>query len=424
LRSAVPHDEALIGEAITGASIRLPALILRESVLDHNIKTFATYVAREPDLVLAPHGKTTLCPAIFARQLQAGAWGITVASVGQAEIACLAGAPRVLIANEVVDSSELERIRSLEETYKSEIFFLVDSLKGARLANRVAERNHTSVSEAPGKFKVLLELGVIGGRTGVRTTEAAIELARDVNQLDYLELHGVEGYEGVIGHSRDPEILSRVDAYLNKLSNLAKDLSASGLLEPWNGHYLISAGGSRYFDRVTEVLTRPLGKSIALPFTVILRSGCYVIHDNGIYQATSPLDDQSAMPGEQLRLHPAGQVWCEIVSVPEPGLAIVNAGRRDISFDAGMPTPLYIAPPGGEVSAAPPDWAITKLDDQHGYLRAQECTIGMRVGLGFSHPCTAFDKWSQILLVDDNYRITAVVPTGFGGALTGSPESE
>lgn len=421
MRKPGHSNDAKLGEFITASSVRLPALVVHEQELEHNIRTLATYIGRDSTVAIAPHGKTTLCPAIFAKQLKAGAWGITVASVAQAEIACTSGTPRILIANEIVDSNELAHIIRLEHRFGCEIFLLVDSDEGAQLLEAAAEeRNRVAATGPPKRVKVLLELGVKGGRTGVRSTSAALRLAEKIRSCAHLALHGVEGYEGVIGNDRSSDTLAHVRAYLEELGGLATTLARSELLEPWDGHYLISAGGSRYFDLVTEILPRSVASVASTPFTVILRSGCYVAHDNGIYEATSPLGDRSAAPDEPLRLRPAGEVWCEIVSVPEPGLAILNAGRRDISFDAGMPVPLHYAPPGGTVSTAPREWAIEKLDDQHGYLRATGCTIGTRVGLGFSHPCTTFDKWSTILFVNANYEITGEAQTGFGGDLESS----
>ncbi|MGJ7609299.1 amino acid deaminase, partial [Variovorax sp. LT1R20] len=93
---------------------------------------------------------------------------------------------------------------------------------------------------------------------------------------------------------------------------------------------------------------------------------------------------------------------------------------RDISFDLSMPVPIGRAARGAlEAQAVPAGWKITALNDQHAYLRwdaseeADAPKVGDRVGLGISHPCTTFDKWHWMPIVENDYRVSDAVAMHF-----------
>ncbi len=161
---------------------------------------------------------------------------------------------------------------------------------------------------------------------------------------------------------------------------------------------------------------------------VILRSGAYLTHDHGFYGTLSPAARGSA---DAPALRPALELWAQVLSCPEPGLALLGAGRRDVGFDQGLPVPVRaIRRTGG----ARPDLTstdltstdlsgtdlsgsqVTELNDQHAYLRLDGGTVlapGDLVGLGISHPCTTFDKWRVIPVVNDAERVTDIVHAFF-----------
>ena len=93
---------AASGHNLFDGSFTWPVMVLKKSSLEHNIATLAGF-AEEHGLLLAPHGKTTMAPSLYQRQLDAGAWAITVASPSQALVARHAGVRRVLVANEILD---------------------------------------------------------------------------------------------------------------------------------------------------------------------------------------------------------------------------------------------------------------------------------------------------------------------------------
>ncbi|MCP9952480.1 hypothetical protein [Actinomadura madurae] len=169
-----------------------------------------------------------------------------------------------------------------------------------------------------------------------------------------------------------------MDAYLRRLANLHRSLEYE-VDDP-----IVTVGGSAFFDQVAEVLAGAEGR-------VVLRSGAYVVHDDGFYRGISPFARGAA--GERLRSAMHG--WARVVSRPEPALALLDAGKRDVPFDEGLPVPQLVRGKG------PVGGRITALNDQHAFLRDSSAEIGDVVRLGLSHPCTALDKWTMIPVVDD-----------------------
>ena len=353
-----------------------PLLTVRRSAVEANIATMAAYCRRH-DMDFAPHAKTTMAPALLDAQLQAGAWGLTVATPNQALVLRRLGVPRVLIANQVLDPTAL-RWLAAETAAGWEVWFQVDSLAGVRAAG-------AAVAAGGGSLRVLVELGHTGGRTGCRTAGAAEEVARAVAGAGGLELAGVTGYEGQLAGEAE------VDAFLDALAGVVRRLSAAGLLPD---RPIVSAGGSAWFDRVTARLAGAgLGQ-------LVLRSGASVTHDDGFYRARTPFH---RVPAEG-PLVAALEMWAQVISTPEPGLALVGMGKRDAPFDEGLP--VVRSPAAG--------LTVTRLNDHHTYLAVEPgvpVTPGDLLRFGLSHPCTAFDKWREIPVVDDEHRVVDVLHT-------------
>jgi D-serine dehydratase len=402
-----PADVA-VGTSVVAGDLVLPVLVLKESALDNNVRVMAAY-ARAHNFELAPHGKTTMSPELFRRQLEAGAWGITVANVAQAGVAFGAGAARVLVANEIVGTADAAEVVGALAGGDRELFCLVDSVYGAALLDANLARSGMS-----GRIGVLVEVGFRGGRTGVRHEQDVFDVVEAVQASAHLALVGVEGYEGGIAGDRSPEGLAAVDRYLDSVRRTVLALAGRGAFQG-TATALVSAGGSKYFDRVAEILG-PAADYGGQPVRLIVRSGCYLTHDHGLYEAVSPLAPTAA--GED-HLVPALELWAEVLSVPEEDLAIVGLGKRDTSFDLGLPIPLHVARRSGGDVEAYTDGALVALDDQHGYFRSgptsgeRPLMPGDRIGFGLSHPCTAFDKWRTVLLVDDTYFVRDHAHTRF-----------
>jgi D-serine deaminase-like pyridoxal phosphate-dependent protein len=311
-----------------------------------------------------------------------------------------------LIANEVVDRGALGWIAREQDSHPdTEIFCLVDSVEAVSLMTDTMA-NLRPRREIP----VLVEFGITGGRTGSRTPQQAQEVAEAIRRSPHVRLAGMEGYEGIIQAGDLETTLREVDEYLDHLREVTMSLVASGSFEGSN-EVVVSAGGSVYFDRVVERLARPW--DLNLPVRVVLRSGCYLTHDSGHYERLSPF---GARGHGEPRLHPALEVWGVVLSRPEPELAIVGFGKRDVPYDLDLPIPHTVRTRDGVVRSIGGTLTVTSLNDQHAYVRVErgeDVSVGDLVGCGISHPCTAFDKWPLIPVVDDDYRVIDAVRTFF-----------
>ncbi|HVB46165.1 MAG TPA: amino acid deaminase [Streptosporangiaceae bacterium] len=387
--------------SVFGPDFMTPLLVLRDSALAHNAEAMATWCA-DAGVFLAPHGKTTMSPQLFARQLAAGAWGITAATIGQAQVYRAFGIDRILIANEVTDRAGLGWLAAeLTADPGWECYAYVDSVAGVELLDQALTAARTSRP-----LLVLVELGFPGGRTGCRTLTDALAVAAAVRSARSLVLAGSAGYEGGIGRDATASTLETVASYCTQLRRLARQLPGDPPA-PLSG-WLVSAGGSAYFDVVARELTAAEPGGPAL--TTVLRSGCYLTHDHGTYAALAP-DAKRGGPD----LVAAIELWAPVLSRPEPELALVCAGRRDVSFDQGLPVPLRIRRSDSALGPAG-GMTVTRLDDQHAYLKVQadaDLVPGDLVCLGISHPCTTFDKWRLIPVVDEDYHVVDVLHTFF-----------
>jgi D-serine dehydratase len=375
----------------------LPACVLRESALSSNITLMADW-CQEHRVVLAPHGKTTMCPDIVMRQIEAGGWGVSVATVPQARVYRAAGVRRVLLANQLVDTAGIAWARTELADPDFEFYCLVDSVAGVRALETRSEGRPVNV---------LVELGVMAGRTGCRTLDEAARVAEAAYRTAGVELCGVECFEGIF-HGVDMEADRRaVDSMLARLDELASLLSARGMFERCP-EIIVSAGGSLYFDRVADLLVR---ESMP-PRKVVIRSGCAAIHDSNFFEQRSPLGVKGS--GAR-RLLPALEVWGVVLSRPEPDLAIVGAGKRDVGCDIALPDPLVVSR-NGQRRPIDPSTRAVNINDQHLYLRLSrqsDLAVGDLVGLGISHPCTTLDKWRVLPVIDDDYNVTDRFVTHF-----------
>lgn len=379
-----------------------PVLTVRGSALRHNTAGMAEHCAAV-GVRLAPHGKTTMSPEVAAAQLAAGAWGITVATIGQLQDYRAFAVPRLLLANELVDPAGTAWLAAeLRADPGFEAWCCIDSLEGVALLDALL-----TTHDAGRRLPVLVELGHAGGRTGARDVAAAMAVARAAAATSTLRVAGASGYEGGLGHQRDPATLDAVARFCRDLRELVATAHDGGLL---GDDALVSAGGSAFFDVVTRELTT--GWPGAWRPQVLLRSGAYVTHDHGHYRDVSPAEHDRA---GSLTLRPALELWAPVLSRPEPGLALLGAGRRDMSCDEGMPLPLHVRHRDGTTGPAA-GWGVSALNDQHAYLHVgpqDQLGPGDVVCLGISHPCTTIDKWRVVPVVDDEGRVVDALHTVF-----------
>lgn len=364
-----------------------PLLTLDARALDTNLSAMAAYCAAA-GVDLAPHGKTTMAPALWERQIAAGAWGITLANVPQLRIGRAFGVRRLLLANALVDPTGLRWIADeLDADAEFEFLCWADSRGTVELMDGLL-RAHG----AGRPVDVLVEVGRSGARTGVRDLDEALEIARAVAASPRLRLVGVAGYEGVVAREASSQSLDAVAAYLRTIADLHARISEAGLYDP-TAEVIVSAGGSAFFDQVVEVLA-PLA---APGVRVLLRSGAYLVHDDGFYRGISPFGRGIGQSPLISGMHG----WARVLSRPEPDLALLDGGKRDFPFDEGLPIPQCTHGDPAPVAGA----KATAVADQHTFLRidpASTLQVGDVVRLGLSHPCTAFDKWSLIPVLEDS----------------------
>ncbi|WP_114454821.1 amino acid deaminase [Halopolyspora algeriensis] len=375
---------------VFGSGFVGPLLVLDRDALEHNLRTMAAWCARH-GVALAPHGKTTMAPQLFQRQLAHGAWGITAANLSQLRVYRAFGVSRVLLANQLVDPHGLAWLaQELDGDPGFSCACWVDSVRGVRLMTEALAPQRPSRP-----VDVLIELGAEGARTGVRDTSTAADVARAVAASPVLRLVGVGGYEGAVAHDLGDHEVAAVDSYMGRLRELVGTLAEAGHFDGLD-EVLVTAGGSAYFDQVAEALTAPWPN--ALPVTAVLRSGAYVTHDDGLYRTMSPFGRPHRTAGDESPFRPAMRIWAQVTSRPEDGLALLTMGRRDVSFDQDLPEPRLLRDRHGTVRPLA-NARVTALADQHAFLLVEpdaDIEVGDWIGSGLSHPCTVFDKWALI----------------------------
>lgn len=381
--------------------LSLPAAVLYEEKIQHNLHWMRQFIATY-GVQLAPHGKTTMAPKLFAMQLAAGAWGITLATAQQTLVACAHGVRRVLMANQLVGKENMSVIARLLEDASFEFYCLVDSAEQIEQLGRF-------FSERKLALRVLVELGVAGARAGVRD-EAQLQsvLVALSNWNSVIELCGVELYEGVL------EDEASIRSFLGRAVEVMRRLAAEKKFQ--RAPILLSGAGSAWYDVVAEVFSAAgFGDEVE----IVLRPGCYLTHDVGAYRkAQSRIMESNPVARRMSKgLQPALHLWAYVQSIPEPQKAIIGMGKRDAAFDSGLPTPaLHYRPGSIAPQLTPAHWEVTKMMDQHAYLRinsGNDIRVGDMIAFDISHPCLTFDKWRTLPVLNSKYQVIDILQTFF-----------
>ncbi|MCI1983886.1 MAG: alanine racemase [Bifidobacteriaceae bacterium] len=386
--------EPLLGAQESSLTVRdlwTPTFVLAKDRIEHNATWMATWCSGL-SVELMPHGKTTMSPELWKLQLERGATGITVATPWQLSVAVSQGITSIQLANQVTDQKAIAWIAGVKAHAQAEgkalhIWSWIDDVRTVKLVENV-------LNDAPTSYKldVLLDLGRKGKRTGARSIIEAIEVAKAVHKSPRLRLAGVAGYEGAIVNGRNPATEATVKSYIEDIVTLHQKISSFYD----TNDVLVSAGGSAFPDIVAGVFHEAITDRNIPEARYVLRSGTYLIHDDGFYHRMSPFDKNGLLP--------AGRGVTRIVSQPESGLALLDGGKRDFPYDEGFPIPLYFQRSGSDYAEKIfSDAAIFAMNDQHAFMHFDETlhlSPGDLVFIGLSHPCTMFDKWRDIPLVD------------------------
>jgi D-serine dehydratase len=381
--------------------LSLPSAVLYQEKLLHNLNWMRQFISAY-GVKLAPHGKTTMAPQLFELQLKAGAWGITLATAHQTQVAYAHGVHRVLMANQLVGKQNMAIISHLLSDPEFEFYCLIDS---AAQIDQLGEY----FSALGQRLNVLLELGVEGGRTGVRDDGQLQSVLAALSRWKHsIALCGVEIYEGVL-HDE-----ASIRAFLERAVEVTRRLAAEDRFQ--RAPVLLSGAGSAWYDVVAEVFSAAdFGNSVE----IILRPGCYLTHDVGAYREAQARILTNDPIAHQMNsgLLPTLHVWAYVQSIPEAEKAIIGMGKRDAAFDSGFPVPaLHFRPGGITPQAAPAHWEVTKMMDQHAFLQihgGDDLCVGDMIGFDICHPCLTFDKWRTLPVLDASYQVVDIIQTFF-----------
>lgn len=400
-KSAVFHDA--IGVNVMAEDVCLPAALIKKEALNSNLEWMQRY-ANQAGVLLAPHGKTTMSPQLFAMQKAAGAWGVGVGTVYQASIAIKAGMQNIIMANQLIGQANMRAMAMLKRHHPEvSIYCCVDSLDNAKVLSDFFTQEKMTMD-------VLLELGVAGKRCGCRTRQQAEVLARSLHSLEGLRFAGIEFYEGVI-HSDNEQ--QEIKIFVEGVLDFTHWVLAENLLEA--GDQLLTGSGTAWYDVVSHALN---GADLPETLYKVIRPGCYITHDIGVYDKAQrklrKRDGLACSIGGDLVS--ALELAAYVQSVPEPGLAIIGFGKRDASFDEGLPQVTGHYRNGESLANSLEDIITVGIMDQHAMIRfshAEDVKVGDIMVFGISHPCLTFDKWQHIYLVDDDYNVMDAIETFF-----------
>jgi D-serine dehydratase len=385
----------------------LPVAILRDSAIRHNSAWMRDFVARS-GAVIAPHGKTSMAPDLFAQQIEDGAWAITLATAQQIRVAREFGFSRIILANQLVGKQAIAYVLAeLKRDPALDFYCIADSVEN--IATLAAAAQAANIGRP---LQILLEGGWLGGRTGVRNVAGGLAVARAIKAAEpWLVLRGVEGFEGLTSGTR-AEGETQVRGFLDMLVALARGCEAENLFGP--GEVILTAGGSAFFDMVLACFHHA---GLASPTRIITRSGCYLSHDGAMYRRFfADIVDRTPNAATSGGLRPGLEVWAYVQSRPEPGKLLLTMGKRDIGADE-MPNPVLWFRPGGTAPlSVPAGHKVVGFNDQHCHMLVPENSalqVGDMVSFDVSHPCLTFDKWRVLFRIDDNYNVLAAVETYF-----------
>jgi D-serine dehydratase len=306
------------------------------------------------------------------------------------------------MANQLVGKQNMEIVSRVLRDEEFEFYCLVDS---AQQAVHLGE----FFSAHGRRLNILIEVGVEGGRAGIRNPQQLDQLLSALHLWrDAIAICGVELYEGVL----QDEMAIR--EFLNHAVELTARLAQGQHFD--RSPAILSGAGSAWYDVVADVFA---AADIGYPLEIVLRPGCYLTHDVGAYrQAQEHILIRNPIAKKmQSGLRPALQLWAYVQSIPEEEKAILTLGKRDAAFDSGLPTPtLHYRPEQAAPHTCPTHWELTRMMDQHAYMKisdGDDIRVGDMIGLDISHPCLTFDKWRFLPVLNSNYQVIDIVQTFF-----------
>jgi len=355
-------------------TLSTPAVVVDLDVLERNISRMAVR-ARDAGVRLRPHAKTHKSPEIGRMQRAAGAWGLSLAKVGEAEVFVAAGFDDLFVAYPVVGVDKGRRLLELSD--RARLAAGVDSVEGARtLAEPFASAGRT--------LDVMLKLDVGFGRVGV-LPERAVEVARQVAELPGLRLRGVFTHAG--------------HGYL------AEDRAAVDEIARLEGERLVGAaallrGAGLPADEVSLGSTPTAALAMRVAGVTECRPGNYVFHDaSQVALGTCSLEDCALT------------ILATVVSVPTSDRAVVDAGSKTLSSDPLRPKP------GGYGQVLGRASRIEKLSEEHGVIAVapgEAFRVGERLRILPNHACVVANLHDRLVGVSGD-RVETVLDVAARG---------
>ncbi|MBC7814141.1 MAG: alanine racemase [Burkholderiales bacterium] len=339
-----------------------PALIVNLDAMRHNITDMADFASAH-HIRLRPHAKTHKTPTIGKMQLEAGAVGVTLAKLGEAEVFADAGFTDILIAYPLVGALKHRRLLALME--RATITVTLDHVDIADSLSRTMAANGREIA-------VMVEVDTGMGRCGAQPGETALDIALHVARLPGLRLAGLLTHEGHAQFAGTPEQVRSTSLSAGEMmTETANLIRRVGVDVP-----VISVGST-----ATAKLT-----SLVEGVTEI-RPGIYVFYDRGEML-------HGLVPPERC----AARVLATVASRPAPDRLILDAGSKALSSDgAGF------APPVGGFGyvVGYPDWNIRRLSEEHGIVSVSPddaVQIGERVEIIPNHICPVMNLFDAMFI--------------------------
>ncbi|MBX5172396.1 amino acid deaminase [Rhizobium sp. NZLR1b] len=391
----------------------LPLISLDRRAFAGNVELMMAYVKCH-GADIAPHAKTPMSTVLADALLSAGAWGTTVADIRQAAVLLKAGQRRLILANEIGGIAAARRLAALLGHYPdAEFHIFVDSITLVE-ALRSAWQERADLPP----LGLLVEFGA--GRAGLRSAAAAEVILDAILAIETpaFRLTGIAAYEGAAATANADETMHRIDALMALTADFLPKIRARiGKERP----LLVTSGGSVFFDIVVARLSAAVAADPAC--RLVLRSGAIFFHDHGIYErGLAGLDARGGLRigGETVSaaagFRPALRVWAEVLSRPEPQLAICGMGMRDVAMDQGLPRPLALYRHGARLTDLG-SADVLRLNDQHAFVTladGSDIAVGDVIEFGISHPCTCLDRHAILYGLDPDHSVTAAYLTSFG----------
>ena len=277
-----------------------PALVLDLEQLQQNIDKVHSFFEGQT-AKLRPHVESHRCPTIAHQQLDAGGTvgGISVTTVGQAEVFAQAGISDIAIANEVVTAQKIVRLCAL--THRAKITVAVDSADNVRSLSEAAQAAGVTLN-------VVVDIHTRLERCGVEPGHPAVDLAKVISQSKGLRFAGLTAYEGTLITDTPEELSTQSKNLIQPVLDTREMVEAAGLEVS-----VVSVGGTHNYEIAG-----------AMPGVTEVPAGTYALMDHR-YSASRP------------GLKSAAKVMATVTSLPEPGKAILDTGKKATGDDTGFP---------------------------------------------------------------------------------------